>query len=60
MSRAAALECGNQSDGIRINLIEISDTTPADDLAGAVLYFASPDSRFATGSEITLGTGVAP
>lgn len=58
MGRAAALECGAQSDGIRINLIELSDTTPDEDLAGAVLYFAGPDSRFATGSEITLGAGV--
>ena len=60
MSRAAALECGNQSDGIRINLIELTEATPADELAGAVLYFAGPDSRFATGSEITLGAGVLP
>lgn len=60
MSRAAALECGAQSDGIRINLIELSETTPADEIAGAVVYFASPDSRFATGSELTLGAGVAP
>jgi 3alpha(or 20beta)-hydroxysteroid dehydrogenase len=58
MGRAAALECGAQSDGIRINLIELTDTTPDEDLAGAVLYFAGPDSRFATGSEITLGAGV--
>jgi hypothetical protein len=58
MGRAAALECGAQSDGIRINLIEMTDATPDEDLAGAVLYFAGPDSRFATGSEITLGAGV--
>lgn len=59
MSRAAALECGAQSDGIRINLIELSATTPADEIAGAVVYFASPDSRFATGAELTLGEGAA-
>ena len=59
MSRAAALECGSQSDGIRINLIELTDATPDDELAGAVLYFAGPDARFATGSEITLGAGLS-
>ncbi len=56
MAQAAALECGQHSDGIRVNSVLISHERPAEpnEVAAAVVYFASEESRFMTAGEITI------
>jgi NAD(P)-dependent dehydrogenase (short-subunit alcohol dehydrogenase family) len=55
MSQAAALECGEKSDGVRVNSILVDHTSVvASEVAVAVLYLASDESRFMTAGEIAL------
>jgi len=61
MSQAAALECGEQSDGVRVNSILLDhDASVPEEVAAAVVYLASDESRFMTAGEIALdGAGAA-
>ena len=55
MSQAAALECGEKSDGVRVNTILVDHTTAVpSEVAAAVIYLASDESRFMTAGEIVL------
>ena len=55
MSQAAALECGEKSDGVRVNSILVDHTSVVpSEVAAAVLYLASDESRFMTAGEIVL------
>ncbi len=55
MSQAAALECGQESDGVRVNsiLLDHENAVPSE-VAAAVIYLASDESRFMTAGEIAL------
>lgn len=60
MSQAAALECGEQSDGVRVNSILLDhDASVPEEVAAAVVYLASDESRFMTAGEIALDGGGA-
>jgi len=59
MAQAAALECGQHSDGIRVNSVLMSHEGGSDpkEVASAVVYFASDESRFMTAGEIVIDSG---
>jgi 3(or 17)beta-hydroxysteroid dehydrogenase len=58
MTQAAALECGQARDNIRINIILAGarDATP-EHVAQAVVFLASDGSSFMTGADVVLGSG---
>lgn len=59
MSQAAAIECGQHSDGIRVNSVLLSHDGPVanDEVASAVVYLASDEARFMTAGEIVIDDG---
>jgi NAD(P)-dependent dehydrogenase (short-subunit alcohol dehydrogenase family) len=59
MSQAAAIECGQHSDGIRVNSVLMSHDKSAapDEVAAAVVYLASDEARFMTAGEIVIDEG---
>ncbi|MDA0369413.1 MAG: SDR family oxidoreductase [Proteobacteria bacterium] len=60
MSQAAALECGQNADGVRVNsvLVDHENLPNRAEVAAAVVYLASDESRFMTAGEIAFGPGV--
>ena len=56
MTQAAALECGQARDNIRINII-LADpqTATAADVAHAAVFLASDGASFMTGADVVLG-----
>jgi len=60
MSQAAALECGQNADGIRVNsvLFDHRGSPNAAQIAAAVVHLASDESRFMTAGEIAFGASV--
>lgn len=56
MMQAAVVECGNASDGIRINavLVDPAAGLAAADVAPAVIYLLSPEASFVTAMELVI------
>lgn len=59
MVQAAALECGQKGDGIRVNSVMIDPDKPElkDDVAAMVVYLASSESTFMTATDLAIDGG---
>lgn len=59
MVQAAALECGQKGDGIRVNsvLMDPAVTSANEDVAAAVVYLSSSESTFMTATDLAIDGG---
>ncbi len=55
-SKAAALECAREKDGIVVNAVLVGDV-PASDIAESVFFYATDGAAYMTGTDLPVDDG---